>query len=82
MDTIRHLYPYDRPTFTRDWQGMAGTAAVLADMPALMIGGGTAILLGLLAWKQTRTPLGVIELGAAGSILGAVIYNFIKDVTE
>lgn len=82
VSTIRRRYPYDRPTFTTNWEAMSGWVTVRQDAPAMLAGAATAILLGALSFKGVRTPFGVLGLGAAGSIMGSVIYNFIKDVAE
>ena len=82
VSTIRRRYPYDRPTFTTNWEAMSGWAAVKQDGPAMLLGAATALAIGLVHFKGIRTPFGVLGLGAAGSIMGSVIYNFIKDVTE
>jgi hypothetical protein len=82
VDMIRRRYPYDHPTFTTNWEAMSGMEAIRLDAPAMLIGAATALAIGMMNFKGIRSPFGVLGLGAAGSIMGSVIYNFIKDAAE
>ena len=81
-EKIRRLYPYDRPTFTTNWEAMSGMAEAKADLPAFFAGTLAAIIIGYLSHKSMRKPMSLFGMATSGAIAGSVIYGLIKSAAE